>query len=60
MRKRCAGNGGKGRRVGRPGTSLPTTGTAKGKCLNHLKLQRQGFVTMANGNALCAEVHDTL
>lgn len=35
------------------GTSLPTTGTAKGKCLNHLKLQRHGSVTVANGNRVC-------
>lgn len=37
----------------RPGTTLPTRGTAKGKCLNHLKLQRQGSVTAAGGNRLC-------
>lgn len=39
----------------RQGTSLPTTGTAKGKCLNHLKLQRHGSVTAANGNRVCVE-----
>lgn len=37
----------------RQGTSLPTTGTAKSKCLNHLKLQRHGSVTLANGNRVC-------
>lgn len=36
--------------VGRQGTSLPTTGTVKGNCMNHLKLQRQGSLTMANSN----------
>lgn len=33
--------------------TLATTGTVKGKCLNHLKLQRHRSVTLANCNTVC-------
>lgn len=33
--------------------TLATTGTVKGNCLNHLKLQRHRSVTLANCNTVC-------
>ena len=44
--------GGRGGVVG-AGEETWDTGTAKGKCLNHLKLQRQRSVTVANSSGVC-------